>query len=406
MKIQVTVAVLLLLAGCASTGISGRPNVREGESLQKPATEIAENELLDVWIEVFEPGLLPEKEKKAVGLSMDIREAESRYLPVHLRDVMEKTGYWGAVRVVPRDTEGAELLIKGEILNSDGERLQLRITAEDATGRRWFEKSYLAESKIDNYQNTQYATVNLGAFEHLYHAIANDLARFRSRLTPEEILAVRRVAEMRFAADFAPDPFRDYLRRNGDGGYDVVRLPATDDPMQQRVTNIRERDYMLIDTLNGHFDNFYLQMEQPYNEWRKARTIEAEAMRRIQRQANTRKILGVAAILGGIAMATQTSGNSGSAQASRAARDVMIIGGMYAVKQGYDIGAQAAIHREAIEELGDSFSAEAQPLVVEVDGEVHRLTGSAEEQYQKWRELLQRIYASETGFTDLSPQET
>ena len=37
--------------------------------------------------------------------------------------------------------------------------------------------------------------------------------------------------------------------------------------------------------------------------------------------------------------------------------------------------------------------------VVEVEGETHKLTGSAEAQYTQWRALLKRIYISETGFT-------
>ena len=35
--------------------------------------------------------------------------------------------------------------------------------------------------------------------------------------------------------------------------------------------------------------------------------------------------------------------------------------------------------------------------VVEVEGETHELTGSAEVQYAQWRALLQRIYVFETG---------
>ena len=66
-------------------------------------------------------------------------------------------------------------------------------------------------------------------------------------------------------------------------------------------------------------------------------------------------------------------------------------------KRGMEINAQSVIHQEAIEELGDSFSSEAQPMVVEVEGETHELTGSAESQYEQWRDLMRKIYASETG---------
>jgi hypothetical protein len=45
------------------------------------------------------------------------------------------------------------------------------------------------------------------------------------------------------------------------------------------------------------------------------------------------------------------------------------------------------------------------PVVMEFQGKKYELTGSAEEQYRHWRELLREIYYEETGFgkTD-SPQ--
>ena len=75
----------------------------------------------------------------------------------------------------------------------------------------------------------------------------------------------------------------------------------------------------------------------------------------------------------------------------------MVIGGAYAIKTGFDKDSETTIHRDAIEELGESFSADTKPLVVDVEGETHKLTGSAEVQYAKWRALLKQIYAAETG---------
>ena len=172
----------------------------------------------------------------------------------------------------------------------------------------------------------------------------------------------------------------------------MAHLPAEDDPMYQRVNAIRDRDFLLIDTLNGHFDNFSRQMAPPYTQWRKARSEEAAALRDLERQALTRKLLGAVAILGAIAVESQNNGNG-----SAVLRDAMVIGGAYAIKSGFDKSAETGIHRDAIIELDDSFSAEAKPLVVEVEGEIHELTGSAEVQYTKWRALLKRIYATETG---------
>jgi hypothetical protein len=73
------------------------------------------------------------------------------------------------------------------------------------------------------------------------------------------------------------------------------------------------------------------------------------------------------------------------------------VGGLSAIKQGYDVGKQAKIHEDALQELAASFNAEVDPIVVEVEGEVVKLTGTLDAQYQNWRQLLRQIYAEEVG---------
>jgi predicted small secreted protein len=161
-----------LVSGCSTLGF-GR-DIDGNVPLNKAIAEVPENQLLDVWVELFDPGMLPEDEDDAMGLSMDIREAESRYMPEQLRTVMEATGYWGAVRVVPQNTEGAELLVRGTIIESDGQQLELEITALDATGREWFNRNYEEEIEADAYRRNESRDADV--FHSLYHAIANDLA--------------------------------------------------------------------------------------------------------------------------------------------------------------------------------------------------------------------------------------
>jgi len=57
------------------------------------------------------------------------------------------------------------------------------------------------------------------------------------------------------------------------------------------------------------------------------------------------------------------------------------------------------LHIEALKELGESLSGDLKPRVIELDGKTVTLSGSAEAQYQEWRELLRKIYVEETGFT-------
>ena len=43
------------------------------------------------------------------------------------------------------------------------------------------------------------------------------------------------------------------------------------------------------------------------------------------------------------------------------------------------------------------MDSEVTPLLIDVEGEVMRLSGSVETQYATWRNLLRQIFASETG---------
>ena len=74
-----------------------------------------------------------------------------------------------------------------------------------------------------------------------------------------------------------------------------------------------------------------------------------------------------------------------------------MIAGMDSGKTGFALSSEANQHTESLRELGMSFDAEAEAVVIEVEGQTRRLTGNAEEKYQEWRRLLHEIYASETG---------
>ena len=87
------------------------------------------------------------------------------------------------------------------------------------------------------------------AFQNLYHVIANDMAAYKATLSADEIKRIRAIAQLQFAADFAPDAFGHYLSTNTKGDVAINRLPADDDPMMARVLRIRERDHMYVDLL-------------------------------------------------------------------------------------------------------------------------------------------------------------
>jgi hypothetical protein len=92
------------------------------------------------------------------------------------------------------------------------------------------------------------------------------------------------------------------------------------------------------------------------------------------------------------------SSSSSAARAKSAARYVGVNRGVGTIISAWNLRQSANVHRENIKELSESFGAEAAPLVVRVEGETRRLTGTAEAQYETWRKLLKDIYQAETGF--------
>lgn len=386
----------VLLAGALLAGCGGAVHKDvEPTAIRMAEGELPEAQLLDVGIETFDPGLEGLDADQEKEVSAEIRKSEARYIPVHLKNTMQRTGHWGAVRVIPTRTEATDVLVTGTILQSDGETFELAVDAYDATGRHWFSHVYEAEKEANEYSNHRRGEDD--PFQDLYNAIANDLARHRAGLAPEEIDNIRQVAELRFAAWLAPDVFAPYLSEDEDGIWHVKRLPAEDDPMLSRVLTIREREYMLIDTLTSHYDVFYANMWDPYVSWRQSRSEEVAAMREVERKALTRQILGGALIAGAIALDVLAGGGN-----TVALRNAMLVGGGISLKSGIDLGGQVEIHEDAIRELGRSFESDVKPLVVEVDGEAVELTGSAEVQYADWRRLLKSIYFTETGLGEVN----
>lgn len=376
-----------LLAGCVVNEQRPMPRI----AAERATTEVAADELLDVGVRLFDPNVPEdEKEREKERIYPEVRKAESRYIPVLIRDTLEDTGQWGQVRVLPRDGTGMEVFVDGRIVQSDGRRLVLDVTVSDAAGRTWFRKTYEGDADTRAYKDV--VAKPRDPFENVYNTLANDLLAARRALTREQRVALRRVADMRFASDLAPYAFGSYLAKDKRGLYSVNRLPADDDPVVQRMQRVRERDYALVDTLNEHYANFGGSMAVPYTEWRKYTYEELEAEAQAKREALTRQVLGAVAVVGGIMAGAETSSSAGSAAATAA-----VIGGMYAFKSGLDKRAEIKIHTESLKQLGDSFQNEVQPMVVDVEGRTLQLKGSAEEQYAEWRQLLRELYENETG---------
>jgi hypothetical protein len=309
---------------------------------------------------------------------------------------LQSTGHWGAVRVIPSPEAFTDIIISGEIDRSDGEFVVIDISVDDAAGRHWFDREYETQTGVTSYSARR--DRRLDPYQKVFNDIANDLHAFASQLPPKQLRQTRQVSELLFFADMSPLAYGEHLAVDKDGIATIQRLPAENDPTVARLRQIRERDRLVVDTLNEHYANFYYGIAIPYRNWRKVTREESIAFREVKRTARMQALVGVVVLAGSLAVDTENSSSSRQRRVNRNLQAMGVTEGINRIIAGIQRGKEADSHIDAIAELSESFGAQAAPMVVTVEGQERRLTGTAQAQYEGWRRLLKDIYRAETGF--------
>jgi len=373
---------LLVLSGCVS---------REVRTVDMTPPERlgyvqAEDDLLDVGVAVFDPNV-PESYDEQIQrlIQPEIRQAEANYVPYFAKNLLQSTGNWGAVRVVPRPTHAVDVTVSGRILASDGETMEIEATVEDARGEVWFTKRY--EALASKYAYDATVPRDIDPFQAIYKNLADDMLAHRQALSDEEVETIRATAKMKFAQAFAPDAFDDHITETPEGEFVLKRLPAANDPMLLRVERVREREYLFIDTLDEYYEGFYRSMYGPYRSWRKATYEEAIAYKQLRAEARRRTIGGAVAIVGGVAAMVES--NDAAVDTGGV---VSIIGGAMTLKSAISKRQEAEIHAEVLREVGVATEAELMPYTIDLENQVVRLDGTVDQQYEKLRGILRDLY--------------
>jgi hypothetical protein len=354
-------------------------------------------------VHAFDPGIPAALAKDEQALNKkriypEIRQAESRYVATMLRATLESCGQWGAVRVVPDNVQFVDVLISGKIVESTGAKLALQVTVKDSTGRIWLNNKHYESSADTGSYKTDAALKARDPFQNVYSEIANDMLVAREALLAQDRRDIRRVTQLEFAGDLAPQAMSGYLEHDQKGLLKVARLPAVDDPISTRIDRIRERDTGVVDTVNGYYANFADQMSDSYGQWRRASFEEIEKEQRTLNQARTRTYLGAAAVLASVFVPNQCGPyDYNCRRIQTAVRTAGAVGGAASVLSGLKKYSDAKTHAQALKELSESFKNEVAPQVVDVEGRTLKLTGTAEEQYREWRKLLHEMYLEDNG---------
>ena len=110
------ILILLSVGGFSACTVSEVIDA-ERTNLDIASLNIQEDLLLDVGILMFDAGVSEKNDPDKTGIFPDIRNAESRFFPYHLKTTLEKSLYWGSVRVIPSTEAITDVVIFGKILH-------------------------------------------------------------------------------------------------------------------------------------------------------------------------------------------------------------------------------------------------------------------------------------------------
>jgi len=396
--VAVFVLFAFLLSGCATnnrtSSIVGPP---PSSSFSEPETieSVVITPKLDVIIPVFDPGL-PEGpvDYDKENIWPELRRAEANRFAYKLKEKLETTGQFGAIRVTPDKTATGDLYILGRIVESNGEEVEIEIEAVDISGKGWLDKHFdheVAEGFHRDMRND-----GKDPYDPLFEEAAEEIVEELSDHSSKELENLHYLADIRFGANFSESTFMQYMKTNG-GKFTLVSKPSDDDPMLQRVRAIRVRDQLFVDSLQDNYGFFSEQMKESYLMWQKQSLLEMQAEREASQQAIGQAIGGVLFI--GLAVLAAVAGaNSDAIGSSSAGATGAILGGMAGaslITQSFKTSAEAKVHRDSLNELGQSVDMELAPQVIAFEKESVELTGDAREQFMQWRTFLQKIYSEE-----------
>ncbi len=354
-------------------------------------TYLPENELLDVGISIFDENVPEDYDERIEEIIMpEVRRAESQYVPYFAKNLLQSTGNWGAVRVVPRPTHAVDVMVTGKIVHSNGESMEIEASVVDATGALWFTKTYTALASKYAYEEGMPESID--AFQAIYKELADDMLAYRQTLSQQDIQRIRGTAELKFAREFSREAFADHVVETGAGQYEIARLPAENDPMLERVRRVREREYLFIDTLDEYYANFHRQMYPAYQDWRRASYGQAIAYQELRAQARARVLGGTMAIIGGVAAMYESSDAYVDASGI-----VGVVAGATLITSAVQKRHEAEQQADRLRELGSAAEAELVPTTIELENQTMRLQGNVDEQYTELRRILRRVYFEDLG---------
>ena len=142
--------------------------------------------------------------------------------------------------------------------------------------------------------------------------------------------------------------------------------------MFDRTQRVRQRERLFLDTLDQHYAQFSTEATASYDSWREYAREEAIAIRELTKSARWRTGMGVATIVASIVYGSNS--DSGSFSDRDDARRIDVRRRRHDARESGAQAGKAAPHGDA-RGVVRRFRRQLEPMVVEIQGTQHRLTG-------------------------------
>lgn len=410
----------LFLSGCVTNGgnVAGISVGPQLSSLLGNTPTVSKTEVkprLDIIIPVFNPGIeqATKKPKQTVLVDsegrdiegstsessavvwLELRRAEANRFAVKLKSALEATDVFGAVRVTPDRTATGDLYLLGRIEESNGQNVEISLVGVDISGNAWFENSF-DHTVEENFHNSV-RNDGKDPYDPVFEEAAQYVVDQLKRRSASSLADLKKLADLRFAASFTEQAFAKHMKLDG-GRVILTSLPSDNDPMLKRTRAIRVRDQLFVDGLQENYRAFSEEMQESYSVWQEQSLTEIVAEHEAKMEAAGQAAVGVL-LIGAAILAAAAAGNSnnyGTQSAVATGAVVAGLAGVSALGESFQTNKEAKIHRDALQELGQTIEVDLAPQVIEFEKETVKLTGNAKEQFSQWREFLKKIYIHES----------
>lgn len=395
------ISASLMLSGCVTTsgsssGLSVGPQLSSFFGKKEDHSQDPDRPRIDIIVPVFDPGL-PEdpKEYEKKGIWPELRRAEANRFAEKLKEALEATNAFGAVRVTPDKTATGDLYVMGTIADSNGETVEIDLKVVDISGKTWLDDSYDHDVESAFYDNIR----NKGKdpYDPVFTEAAQDIVEELNSHETADLESLQNLTDLRFGASFSEDAFTQHMTVK-DGKTELVSMPSDEDPMLRRTRAIRVRDQLFVDRLQTHYQAFTIGMNDSYYMWQEQSLLEVKAEREAKMKATGEAVAGVL-LLGLAVLAGASAGRSNNYNNQAAAATGAVVagaGGISMLSKSFQTSEEAKVHRDALMELGQSVNMELAPQVVEFEDKTVELTGDAQEQFAQWRSFLKKVYELES----------